>query len=128
MSDHAAIPPKKSWSEPALLKTIPNPAKALCYWITINNPEVTFMGAKEQPDFAHVKIEYVPADLVIELKSLKKYFHDLRNRLLSYERFISVIFADIVAIYHPRHIKITAVFNPRGGMTTTVIVDSAQQA
>lgn len=117
----------RQWSEPALLRAIPNPDAQLHYTIRIENPEVTFLGAKEQPDFAAVTINYVPGQKVVELKSLKKYFCAFRNVLISYERFISVVFADLMRTYEPRQLVLTAVFNPRGGMTSTLVADSTKQ-
>lgn len=118
---------EKQWSDASLLKSIPNPAKQLRYTMTIENPEVTFLGSPNQPDFAIVTIEYVASEKVIELKALKHYFHWFRDKLISYERFVSVVFNDLVKIYQPQQLKLTAVFNPRGGIQSIVAVDLAAQ-
>ena len=112
------------WSDSGLLKSSRNPYRGRSYEITIRNPEVTFLGARNQPDFACVTIAYVPSDALIELKSLKIYFYDFRNRLLSYERFANVVFDDVRVCLNPQWIKLSAAFNPRGGITSELIVDS----
>ena len=118
MSDPAAA---KQWSDPALLRSIRNPAPQLDYVTTIRNREVTFLGAPNQPDFAVVVIEYVAGARVIELKSLKTYFQWFRDKLISYERFISVVYEDLVATYEPKRLVITTSFNPRGGMRSKLV-------
>lgn len=125
LSDPAAQ--NQKWSNASILKSIPNPAGDVRYKISIRSPEVTFIGAQNQPDFAVVKILYAPAQRVIELKSLKLYFTDFRPRLLSYERFITVLFSDLMAVYRPSHLRITIKCNPRGGLSSLLVVDSNDQ-
>lgn len=115
------------WSSVAALKWILNPDCTVACEISITSAEVTFLGAEQQPDFATVTIVYVPAQRVIELKSLKLYLGAFRNRLLSYERFISVVFADLMAVYGPRRLRVTVACNPRGGLSSTLVIDSVQQ-
>ncbi len=114
---------ERHWSDVSILKSLKNPCEKT-YKIVIKNPEVTFLGANNQPDFAKVTIIFFPNEKIIELKSLKLYFFDFRNRLLSYERFINVVYDDIVATYNPSRLKIIARFLPRGGIGSTLIVDS----
>ena len=95
----------KNWSDKTILKTLSNPSGD-GYEINIKNPELTFIGVKDQPDFATVWIVFYPRDYIIELKSLKKYFQDFRNRLLSYERLINVIYDDIMSTYAPHRLRI----------------------
>lgn len=106
------------------MKAIPNPDQDLCYVTIITNPEVTFFGVKGQPDFAQVTIEYIARDTVIELKALKEYFVAFREKILSYERFISVVYRDLIQKYQPRWLKLTAEFNPRGGIRSQLVMDS----
>ncbi len=117
-------PTKSSWSCLEILRKIPNPDTELCYVNEVDCPEVTFLGVKGQPDFANVAIEYIAGDSVIELKSLKEYFVDFRQRIVSYERFISVVYRDLIQVYQPRWLKLTAEFNPRGGISSKLCVDS----
>ena len=119
----ASLPPStKQWSDSSILRTIPNPAKHLNYVTIIENPEVTFLGARDQPDFAILTIEYIAEDTVIELKALKQYLYYFRDKLISYERFLSVVYEDLLKVYSPRMLKLTAVFNARGGMKSTLII------
>lgn len=114
---------KRRWSNPDLLESIPNPS-GMGYEIKIKNPEVTFLGVKEQPDFASIYITFYPKDKVIELKSLKKYFFDFRSRLLSYERLINVVYDDLIKVYEPERLRIVMVCNPRGGISSKLTIDS----
>lgn len=85
--------------------------------------EVTFLGVPKQPDFAKVTIEMLPGEKVIELKSLKEYFADFRNRVLSYERFLNVVFEDMVAVYAPKEMRIVVNCNPRGGISSELSIE-----
>jgi len=113
----------KKWSDPTLLKTIPNPSRQ-GYEIKMKTSEVTFLGVRDQPDFADLFITMYPGETVIELKSLKRYLFQFRSRVLSYERFINVIYDDLASVYRPNRIRIVAVFNPRGGISSKLTVDS----
>ena len=117
---------EKSWSDPSLLKSLKNPSQKQ-YVITMTCPEVTFLGVPAQPDFAEVSIEFTPGEKIIELKSLKQYFFDFRQRVLSYERFINVIFEDLMQVYEPAHLRITVNCNPRGGISSALVADSKQR-
>ena len=116
-------PERRSWSEPALLKTIPNPSRQ-GYEIKMKSSEVTFLGVRDQPDFADLFITMYPGETVIELKSLKHYLFQFRSRVLSYERFINVVYDDLMSVYHPNRLRVVAVFNPRGGISSRLTVDS----
>jgi 7-cyano-7-deazaguanine reductase len=113
----------RKWSDPTLLTAIPNPSRQ-GYEIKIKTSEVTFLGVRDQPDFADLFITMYPGDIVIELKSLKHYLFQFRSRVLSYERFINVIYDDLMSVYRPNRIRIVAVFNPRGGISSKLTVDS----
>ena len=66
----------RKWSETSILKKIDNPTSE-AYEIKIHSPEITFIGAEAQPDFAVANITFYPDQSVIELKSLKQYFFNL---------------------------------------------------
>ena len=106
-----------------ILRSIPNPVTN-DYKIEINNPEVTFEGENEQPDFCNINITFLPSEKVIELKSLKQYFYQFRNMRFSYERIVNVIYDDIMVVYNPKMLKVIAKFNPRGGISSTLTVNS----
>ena len=95
--------------------------------INIFTQEITFLGVKEQPDFANLTITFVPSDKIIELKSLKLYLYQFRTKLLSYERLVDVLYDDIQKIYKPLELKITLEFKPRGGISSKVEIDSLKQ-
>ena len=116
-------PERRSWSDPSLLKSIPNPSRQ-GYEIKIKTSEVTFLGVRDQPDFADLYITLYPSDTVVELKSLKHYLFQFRSRILSYERFINVVYDDMMAVYAPNRLRIVSVFNPRGGISSRLTVDS----
>jgi len=92
------------------------------YDICIEIPEFTCICPKTGlPDFATIKIEYSPAKYCLELKSLKMYTIFFRNIGIFHEHLVNKMLEDLVRVAKPRRMKITAVFNPRGGITTTVM-------
>ena len=92
------------------------------YDICIEIPEFTCICPKTGlPDFATIKIEYSPAKYCLELKSLKMYTIFFRNIGIFHEHLVNKMLEDLVRVTKPRRMKITAVFNPRGGITTTVM-------
>jgi 7-cyano-7-deazaguanine reductase len=91
------------------------------YTITHEVPEFTCICPKTGlPDFAVITIEYVPAHFCIELKSFKMYTIFFRNVGIFHEHLINKMLDDFVRVSRPRRVKITGVFNPRGGIATTV--------
>jgi len=118
---------KKEWSDNSLLKSIQNPS-IKAYEIKIKNPEITFLGAYDQPDFASIYITFYPDKKVIELKSLKHYFFQFREKHFSYERLINVIYDDLSEVYKPYRMRVVMVFNPRGGISSRLTIDSDWKA
>ena len=106
-----------------ILKGIKNPTSSK-YEIIITTQEFTFFGVKNQPDYGHVEITYHPNKSVIELKSLKLYLQQYRNEILSYERAINIVYEDLMKTYKPKRLIITIDFNPRGGIASTLTIDS----
>jgi len=91
------------------------------YTITLEIPEFTCICPKTGlPDFATIKIEYSPDKYCIELKSFKLYTIFYRNLGIFHEHVVNKMLDDFVEAAKPRGVKITGVFNPRGGITTTV--------
>jgi len=113
----------KKWSDTSMLKSISNPTSK-GFEIKVKNPEVTFLGVQDQPDFASVFITFYPSDKVIELKSLKSYFYQFRDKVISYERLINVIYDDLSKVYEPERLRIVMIFNPRGGISSRLTIDS----
>jgi len=92
------------------------------YSIVIEIPEFTCICPKTGlPDFAQIKIEYSPDKYCIELKSLKMYTIFWRNIGIFHENMINRMLEDFIRASGARAVKITGVFNPRGGIATTVI-------
>ncbi|MEP7256736.1 MAG: preQ(1) synthase [Flavitalea sp.] len=110
-----------------ILKAIPNPTQQ-AYEIKTKIPEFTFLGVKEQPDFAVIYLVFYPKDKIIELKSLKQYIFQLRNIVVSYERLINIIYDDIAAIYAPERLRLVMICNPRGGISSKLTIDSDWKA
>ena len=122
---HDGVPRILTWKDidQSLLKALPNPDKR-AYEIKLKVPECTFLGVQEQPDFAVVYISFYPKNKIIELKSMKYYFYHLRNIVVSYERLINVMYDHFMAAYEPERLRITMIYNPRGGISAKLTIDS----
>jgi len=109
------------------LEAFDNPNPERDYHIRIDSPEFTCLCPKTgQPDFAEIKLDYVPDKLCVELKSLKLYYWSFRDEGHFHEQVTNMIAGDLIALLDPRQIKVTAVFNVRGGVYTTVEVEHAK--
>jgi 7-cyano-7-deazaguanine reductase len=92
-------------------------------------PEFTCLCPKTgQPDFATLLLEYVPDALCVELKSLKLYVWSYRNEGAFHEAVTNRILDDLVTLLNPRFMRLTAEFNVRGGIYTTVVAEQRQPA
>jgi len=109
-----------------VLKSIPNPATEP-YKIEIIQPEITFMGVKEQRDFGTLHIVMYPRKKVIELKSLKVYLAQYHNKLTSYERFVNTVYDHLMEVYEPDKLKLVLSCNPRGGISSINTIDSEER-
>jgi len=106
------------------LETFPNPSPANDYAIHIRVPEFTCLCPKTgQPDFATILIEYVADELCVELKSLKLYIWSFRNEGAFHEAVTNEILGDLTGALRPRFMRVTAEFNVRGGIYTTVVAE-----
>jgi 7-cyano-7-deazaguanine reductase len=109
------------------LDTFDNPHPERDYTIHIEVPEFTCLCPKTgQPDFATLAIDYVPATRCVELKSLKLYVWSYRDVGAFHEAVTNQILGDLVAACQPRFMRLTADFNVRGGIYTTVVVEHRQ--
>lgn len=91
------------------------------YEIEIRCPEFTSVCPMTgQPDFGVLIFTYVPAELCVELKSLKLYLQSFRNRGIFYEHVINAILDDFVAALRPRSARLLGEFSPRGGITSKI--------
>jgi len=108
----------------AELEIFDNPNPGRDYTIIHVNPEFTSVCPKTGlPDFGTITIEYIPDRVCVELKSLKYYFLEFRNRGIFYESVINRILDDMIAALDPRYIKITGAFTTRGGLHSTVVAE-----
>ncbi|HKI61959.1 MAG TPA: preQ(1) synthase [Mariprofundaceae bacterium] len=109
------------------LETFENPNPERDYHIRIDSPEFTCLCPKTgQPDFAEIKLDYVPDQLCVELKSLKLYYWSFRDEGHFHEKVTNMIANDLIKLLDPRYIKVQAVFNVRGGVYTTVEVEHSK--
>jgi len=110
------------------LEVFDNPSPARDYTIRINIPEFTCLCPKTgQPDFAMLDLEYVPDERCIELKSLKLYIHSYRDVGAFHEAVANRIVDDLAAALTPRFMRLSAHFNVRGGLYTTVVAEHRAQ-
>jgi 7-cyano-7-deazaguanine reductase len=110
------------------LETFANPAPARDYTIRMQIPEFTCLCPRTgQPDFATLEIEYVPDQLCVELKSLKLYVWSFRERGAFHEAVANEIADHLDAALHARFLRLSARFNVRGGIHTTVVVERRQR-
>ena len=79
------------------------------------------------PDYARLSIEYIPGSQIIELKSLKYYIVSFRNVGIFQEPATARIFQDISALLQPQWLCVKTVYNTRGGIDSTCVIDSSQQ-
>lgn len=92
--------------------------------IIIEQPEYTSVCPMTGlPDMGCITIEYVPAETIIELKSLKYYLLQYRNVGIFYENIVNRILDDLVSVLMPKKMTVTGDFTPRGGITTTVTAE-----
>jgi len=106
------------------LETFDNPMPSRDYTIRIDVPEFTCLCPKTgQPDFATLKIEYVPDRRCVELKSLKLYIWSFREEGAFHEAVTNRILDDLVKATAPRFMRLTADFNVRGGIYTSVVAE-----
>ena len=110
------------------LETFENPMPERDYTIRIRIPEFTCLCPKTgQPDFATLDIEYVADRLCVELKSLKLYIWSFREEGAFHEAVTNMILDDLVKATEPRFMRLTAEFNVRGGIYTTVVAEHRKQ-
>jgi len=103
------------------LVTVPNPEKGRDYEILCETDELTCIcPVTGQPDFATVRITYVPDEFLVELKSLKMYIWSYRDEGAFHEAVTNTILDDLVRVLSPRRMTVETVWKVRGGVLTTV--------
>ncbi|MCG6553607.1 MAG: preQ(1) synthase [Candidatus Magnetominusculus sp. LBB02] len=119
---------EKNISE-AAIELWENPHPGRDYEIKIDMSEFTCLCPRSgYPDFAVIKITYVPDKLIIELKSLKLYLNSFRDRHISHEDAANVIYNELYDKLSPRYLEVIGDFNPRGNVKTVIRVTSESGA
>ena len=109
----------------ARLETFPNANAKRNYWIEFETSEFTSLcPITGQPDFATIRIAYIPDERCIESKSLKLYLFSFRQTGTFYEEIVNRIYSDLERTLRPRHLIVTGRFTARGGISSTVRIDS----
>ena len=110
------------------LETFPNANPERDYLIQFECPEFTCLCPKTgQPDFATIRIDYMPNKLCVELKSLKLYLWSYRNEGTFHEAVTNKILDDLVQATKPRRMKVVGDFFVRGGIHTVVTAEYPNQ-
>ena len=107
--------------ETAVLERVSNPAPGKAYVVRFACPEFTSLcPLTGQPDFAHIVLDYIPGDWLVESKSLKLFFTSFRNHGAFHEACTMMIADRLVSLLNPQWLRIGAYFYPRGGMPIDV--------
>ena len=102
-----------------------NPHPKRNYEINISFPEFTCLCPRSgYPDFATIRIIYVPGKKIVELKSLKLYLNSFRNTYISHEKATNAIYSELEKRLKPIFLEVIGDFNPRGNVKTIVRVSS----
>ena len=103
---------------PSVLETFENQHPERDYWVQFNCPEFTTLcPITGQPDFAELRILYIPDRRMVESKSLKLYLFSFRNHGDFHEDCVNIILDDLVRLMEPRYIEVLGLFVPRGGIS-----------
>lgn len=108
----------KNTYSPQLLETFDNRHPDNDYWVQFNCPEFTSLcPITGQPDFAEIRIAYLPDRHMVESKSLKLYLFSFRNHGDFHEDCVNTIMKDLINLMDPKYIEVTGIFTPRGGIS-----------
>ena len=103
---------------PEVLETFENKHLENDYWVQFNCPEFTSLcPITGQPDFAEIKILYIPGERMVESKSLKLYLFSFRNHGDFHEDCVNIIMKDLIRLMDPKYIEVIGLFTPRGGIS-----------
>ena len=115
LGNHAAYTQSYDFT---VLETFENQHPDNDYWVRFNCPEFTTLcPITGQPDFAELRISYVPDRRMVESKSLKLYLFGFRNKGDFHEDVVNTIMKDLVRLMDPKYIEVTGFFVPRGGIS-----------
>ena len=103
---------------PEVLESFENKHPGNDYWVRFNCPEFTSLcPITGQPDFAEIRINYLPDHKMVESKSLKLYLFSFRNHGDFHEDCVNIIMKDLIKLMDPKYIEVTGIFTPRGGIS-----------
>ncbi|MDR0348953.1 MAG: preQ(1) synthase [Tannerella sp.] len=103
---------------PEVLEAFTNKHPENDYWVHFNCPEFTGLcPVTGQPDFAVIRIDYIPGVKMVESKSLKLYLFSFRNHKAFHEDCVNLIMKDLIRLMDPKYIEVTGIFTPRGGIS-----------
>jgi len=109
------------------LEAFPNRTPDRFYLVTLESEEFTCVcPATGQPDFATIRIQYVPDKHIVESKSLKLYLWSYRDEGVFNEHVVNQILDDLAKTLEPHWIKVTGIFNIRGGIGITVEAENTK--
>ena len=104
--------------DPSVLEAFENRHRENDYWVRFNCPEFTTLcPITGQPDFAEIRISYIPDVKMVESKSLKLYLFSFRSHGSFHEDCVNMIMKDLIALMDPKYIEVTGFFVPRGGIS-----------
>jgi 7-cyano-7-deazaguanine reductase len=124
---------KKSYGEIAIeqnkLEAFKNRYPDRDYLISFECPEFTCNCPRSGfPDFANIKIKYIPDEFCVELKSLKLYINGFRNKPVFHEDVTNIILDDLVKLLDPRFIEVVGDFNVRGNIKTVITTEHTKSS
>ena len=103
---------------PEVLEAFENKHQNNDYWVTFDCPEFTSLcPITGQPDYATIRIDYIPKVKMVESKSLKFYLFSSRNHGAYHEDCVNIIMKDLINLMDPKYIEVTGIFTPRGGIS-----------
>ena len=104
--------------DPSVLEAFENQHRENDYWVRFNCPEFTTLcPITGQPDFAEIRISYIPDIRMVESKSLKLSLFSFRNHGGFHEDCVNIIMKDLIKLMDPKYIEVTGLFVPRGGIS-----------
>ena len=108
----------KQQYSPEVLEAFANKHRENDYWVRFNCPEFTTLcPITGQPDFAEIRISYIPDERMVESKSLKLYLFSFRSHGSFHEDVVNIIMKDLIKLMDPKYIEVTGLFVPRGGIS-----------
>ena len=108
----------RQYYAPEVLEAFDNKHPGNDYWVRFNCPEFTSLcPITGQPDFAEIRICYIPDVKMVESKSLKLYLFSFRNHGAFHEDCVNIIMKDLILLMNPKYIEVPGIFTPRGGIS-----------